>query len=558
MFRNFKLNIPNNLCVLLALWLLLGSCHQLTIRIDELPANTPADAKIFVSGNFNNWYASDRNFQVEKSKDGFYYIKMPKGSGLLEFRFTRGDLAAVEGDDCGGEIVPRQIRYGSKDTIAVRVASWRDMEPLNCRKITIVLNSLPENTPYGDSITVVGTFNNWDATGGKYTLRQKKNGKWMITLFKERSADSHEFKISRGNLFSLEGDDTGVSIANRHFRFGEKDTIQLDVLSWEDLRMTTHEMRTLVINKVPENTPANSTIFMAGNFNGWYPRDERAKFELNAKGQYVLQIPKRDYDIEFKVTRGDWSTQEVDFTGYKIPNRVWKTNSSDTLYIDVANWFDLSARSTNETVLYLTKLPKATPKGSEIYLAGNINRWMPADNRFKFSLDKSGKYSLHIKRKDIDLRFKINRGSEYSFEADRYGTQVSDRVFRFGTADTVYIEVLNWVDTAVHDYESVTIILLKVPKGTPMSDDVFIMGNFNNWEPHDSRYKMQRNRKGEYACTVDRPLNGLPIEFKFTRGSLQSVETDEFGKEREAHTYSFVHTNKIYWEVYGWKDMLNR
>ena len=48
--------------IILSIWLIityLSAFAQLTIRVTSVPANTPADAKIYVLGNFNNWNPND-------------------------------------------------------------------------------------------------------------------------------------------------------------------------------------------------------------------------------------------------------------------------------------------------------------------------------------------------------------------------------------------------------------------------------------------------------------------------------------------------------------------
>ena len=72
---------------------------------------------------------------------------------------------------------------------------------------------------------------------------------------------------------------------------------------------------------------------------------------------------------------------------------------------------------------------------------------------------------------------------------------------------------------------------LKIELHTDSTDDfdVFISGNFNNWK-HDSNYKMLRITDGHYEFTFD-DIKNLPeeIEYKYTRGSWQSAEADNFG-----------------------------
>ncbi len=530
------------------------ACHQVTVKIESLPENTPANANIYVAGNFNNWYAGDRNFLLERDSAGGYFIDLPKGSGLLKFRFNRGDANTVEADECGSVIPEREIQYDRDDTIAVRVASWKDLDPLNCQSITFIVKSLPQNTPFGDSITLVGTFNNWDATEGDYTLREQGDGTYGITLHKIVPRDFHEFKFSRGSMFSLEGDRFGSSLPNRVFRFGERDTIFIDIATWEDLYGTDEQLRTVILTKIPSTTPKDAELYLAGNFNGWYPRDKKYRFIENKKGQLMLQFPKKEYDLKFKITRGDWSTQEVDKEGVKFKNRKWAIDEPDTLFIQIENWFDRMASSKDRVTLVVNNVPDNTPENDKIYLAGNFNRWKTGDPRYQFEKLEDGGYIFHFRRSNSDLHFKLNRGQKSSIEVDQHGNHIVGRLFRFGSADTVKIQVDNWLDLAEWQYSEVTIVLLKVPPATPAHSDIYIVGNFNGRNYKDPEYKLKRNRKGEYFITLPRKRNGNPLRFWFSRGSKKTVEVDEFGKDQK-RTYNFAYNDKVYIEIHGWKDL---
>lgn len=543
------------LLMLVVLAIVFSACNQVTVRVESIPENTPPNANIYIAGNFNNWHAGDRNFLLQKDSSGHFFIDLPKGSGLLQYKFNRGDWNTIETDDCGADIPEREIEYLHDDTIAVRIESWKDRDPLECDNITFVVNSLPPNTPFGDSICILGTFNNWDASAGGYTLQEKEDGTYELNLHKVKGQESHEFKFSRGSIASLEGNKFGNTLPNRTFRFGKEDTIFVDLLSWEDMYGMHEKLRTVIITDLPSTTPQLAKLYMAGNFNGWFPRDEKFRFVPNKKGQMQVQIPKKNHGLEFKITRGAWSTQEVDSLGHKITNRKWKLHDKDTLYLAVENWFDRMASSKDRVWLIVNKIPDNTPKDATLYLSANVNDWQNNSRKYQFEKRADGGYMLHVRKNSSDLNFKITRGTKTSQEADRHGNRIVERLYRFGSADSVYIQVENWLDLAKWEHKEVTITLLKVPKSTPVGAPVYIMGNFNNWNPKEEKYKLKRNRKGEYYTVLPRNRDGKTLKFQFTRGSLETVETNEFGQPRKQHEFSFVHTNKVYVEVYNWLDL---
>ena len=52
------------------------SCHTVTIKIEDVPANTPQGSQIYISGNFNNWNPADPNFVLEMNEDSSYYVDL--------------------------------------------------------------------------------------------------------------------------------------------------------------------------------------------------------------------------------------------------------------------------------------------------------------------------------------------------------------------------------------------------------------------------------------------------------------------------------------------------
>ncbi|GAB3845569.1 alpha/beta hydrolase-fold protein [Hymenobacter terrigena] len=66
--------------------------------------------------------------------------------------------------------------------------------------------------------------------------------------------------------------------------------------------------------------------------------------------------------------------------------------------------------------------------------------------------------------------------------------------------------------------------LTQVPATTPAKDTLFVAGSFNNWNPHSSRYALQKQADGTYQISLPSSLGS--IEYKFTRGSWPTVEVD--------------------------------
>lgn len=107
---------------------------------------------------------------------------------------------------------------------------------------------------------------------------------------------------------------------------------------------------TLQIYGLPGTTPENSSVFVAGNFNGWNPGDQAYRFQREAGGLFQLTLPiTAPFDLEFKLTQGSWQSVEGDPAGAFLPNRRYSYSGGlDTLRMKIESWelLDPNPRST--------------------------------------------------------------------------------------------------------------------------------------------------------------------------------------------------------------------
>ena len=114
---------------------------------------------------------------------------------------------------------------------------------------------------------------------------------------------------------------------------------------------------TFRLTRLPNNTPSNSTFYLAANFNTWNAADATAIFRPASDGIPTFTVPTpTNRAMEFKVTRGTWATNEGNAAGAFLTNRTaTATGGRDTINLDVASWQDLGAssstRSPNVTIL---------------------------------------------------------------------------------------------------------------------------------------------------------------------------------------------------------------
>ncbi len=75
-----------------------------------------------------------------------------------------------------------------------------------------------------------------------------------------------------------------------------------------------------------------------------------------------------------------------------------------------------------------------------------------------------------------------------------------------------------------------TLGLESLPSSTPPGVSIYVAGNFNGWNPGDTSYRLAADGKGNYLVALPDSIKG-PIEFKFTLGSWDAVETDSAGAD---------------------------
>ena len=437
------------LLYLIGILITLSSCHKMRVEVHHLPSNTPENDDIYISGDFNNWDPGDINYIMTRLGDSMYYIDLPRGVGVLEYKFTRGDWTSVEKDACGYEMDNRSLIYGEDDQIlSDTILSWADLDPVDCDQITIVLSSLPENTPRDARFILAGNINSWDITEDDYTFKTDDITKLpVLTIYRPGSTEEVEFKITRGSLARSEADGLGREIKPRTIRFGQVDTLFVEIKSWQDLENAKGDMITLIVENIPENTPETDQIFFVGEINDWYPHDGNLRLEQNNLGQYFINLPKLAYNKDYKFTRGNWKSVETDKYGYEINDHTLKMEkSSDTVIVNIWNWADLSEESGGEIIIRLISIPEDTPADAEIFIAGSFNNWNPGSRSWMLQQDSNGNYFVSIPRNRNMLEFKFTLGGWGTSEVDAEGNEIPNRVYRYGEVDSLELEVVRWND----------------------------------------------------------------------------------------------------------------
>ena len=103
------------------------------------------------------------------------------------------------------------------------------------------------------------------------------------------------------------------------------------------LSVTAQQKIKIEINSLPSNNPDNSSIFVAGNFNGWNPQNKNYQFQKNEKG-YFLELSLNEGSYEYKITRGGWDKVECTKEGKDVGNRTLKADADATIEVSVEGW----------------------------------------------------------------------------------------------------------------------------------------------------------------------------------------------------------------------------
>lgn len=98
--------------------------------VTEIPPNTPKDATLYITGNFNKWDPGDEYHRLSPQVDGTYRVTIVSDLERIEYKFTRGDWNTVEGRE-NGKTLPNRLLYREEitnnDNIEIKIISWEDL-----------------------------------------------------------------------------------------------------------------------------------------------------------------------------------------------------------------------------------------------------------------------------------------------------------------------------------------------------------------------------------------------------------------------------------------------
>jgi hypothetical protein len=435
--------------------------------------------------------------------------------------------------------------------VSNNIESWNDLDPANCPRLTIVIEEVPENTPEDDVIALASNLNSWDPDDASIT-KITSSGTRYITIDRPPGVNNLEYKLTRGSLSSSESDEFGNEVSNRTMEFGKKDTIKVSVKGWTDKPENKPVRVVLLISHLPKNTPGTDPVFFASNLNSWAPGDKNYQFQRNNEGQLFYSLPRKKFMLDYKITRGDWSTVEVDKNGYDISNRQTNLENADTVVLTVSRWKDMGGSGDDDMTIILDRVPESTPENAKLYISGSFNDWDPGKLRYKFWKDATGRYFINLPRRNGDFEFRITRGSWESTQVDANGSDIPPYLYNYQDFDTLILAIDNWKDIPEKEMDQITIVIDKIPANTPVNDQIFLAPDFNGWNPEDRQLIFGRLTDGRPVLKF--ATHGNKMDFKITRGGWHTVEVNQYGEEIPNRTLYVGFADTVYLEIDRWKD----
>jgi predicted alpha/beta superfamily hydrolase len=96
----------------------------------------------------------------------------------------------------------------------------------------------------------------------------------------------------------------------------------------------------LEVHSLPAFHSTDDTLYIAGSFNGWNPRDKNYKLQKDAIGHYSIGLNLEEGMHHFKITRGDWKKVECKKDGTSIEDRSLEISTDKNMSIDIEEWAD--------------------------------------------------------------------------------------------------------------------------------------------------------------------------------------------------------------------------
>jgi predicted alpha/beta superfamily hydrolase len=109
--------------------------------------------------------------------------------------------------------------------------------------------------------------------------------------------------------------------------------------------------------------------------------------------------------------------------------------------------FIVSGLAAQETTrIEIRVYPTFISADSNIYIAGSFNGWNPKDEKYKFSRNGKGKYTIELKLNAGNYEYKVTRGGWDKVECKKDGTSINNRQLVVPAGQPFEIDIEEWQD----------------------------------------------------------------------------------------------------------------
>ena len=100
----------------------------------------------------------------------------------------------------------------------------------------------------------------------------------------------------------------------------------------------------------------------------------------------------------------------------------------------------------------------------------------------------------------------------------------------------------------------VTFTIQSLPDYTPSKYSIYIAGDFTGWQPGGVAYMLHKNSFGKLAITLPAQNQGKVLQYKFTRGTWETVEKGPAGEEISNRIFTFGNGSSVDVTISNWAD----
>ena len=591
--------------------------------IATLPAETPADATIYLVGSMVNWQLGDAYALTKNSETGNYEVTLTlKGYESYEYKYIIGNSSYdfEEYTAEGTPIVNRKVTvaYGMP-AVANTVARWKGIEPGAADVQVKFIATVPAETPADASVYLVGSMCDWKLEKAHLLAKNGETGKYEVTITL-KAGTTYEYKYIVGNT-SYDHEEvqaSGEGIANREvMAVAEMLPVENTVARWKGIavppvNMVQNPNFASGMDNWATFTGAGAANYTPDGENGlkvevvtvgasYEPRlsqmgiafekgkSYRISFDAKALAEKTINLQVGqliDFDPYFinfingwivhREVGLEWNTLTFEFTmNHENPNggivlefgTVGASAVATTLWIRNVEVVEIDLLPVvKETVKFEVTVPEYTT--GEVALVHNLIGWDALNGLVLTKNSETGKYEGQMEIQvgmTLEYKYVLNKNwANVEVQSDGV-TDIPNRVLNITSGMVKTLDtVQRWKGIEPPAPKVTTHFVLTVPAGTPADAVIYIIGELpglenvypepptqptHAWGNFTDDYKLVRGEDGKYRISIESEPNF------YLRYNYYIVMGDKNIREIGAlRTHTAVATNTLNDEVTKWEE----